>query len=429
MNYKQTLAYLFDQLPMFHRSGAIAYKANLDNTIALCKHLGNPEKKFRSVHIAGTNGKGSSSHMLASVLQAAGYKVGLFTSPHLKDFRERIKINGVEIKKSLVTGFVQRNKKAIESIQPSFFEMTVGLAFEYFANEKVDIAIVETGLGGRLDATNILEPLVSLITNISLDHTDLLGTTIEQIAFEKAGIIKPNTPIVISQTQAGSEEVFRNKASKENASIVFADAHFKSIVVETHAPNILQCTIEKNNRLYLHAVPFDLTGTYQLMNAPGVLQTLDLLNNQGYKILKGHLTKGLSMVKANTGLRGRWDVLRKVPLTICDTGHNVEGLQQVVAQLKMMAYKKLHFVLGVVKDKDISGLLEILPKDATYYFCKASIPRGLEAISLKEKAADFHLKGTAYSSVKAALEAALKAAEKADLVFVGGSTFVVAEII
>jgi dihydrofolate synthase/folylpolyglutamate synthase len=428
MNYKQTQEYLFEKLPMFHRSGPLAYKANLDNTKKICALLGNPETKFKSIHVAGTNGKGSSSHMLAAVLQAAGYKVGLFTSPHLLDFRERIKINGIQIKKSLVTNFIKRNLQAIEKIQPSFFEMTVGLAFEYFASEKVDVAVIETGLGGRLDSTNVLHPEVALITNIGLDHTDLLGDTVEKIAFEKAGIIKPGVPVVISEEQEATAAVFSKKALDEGAPLIFASRHFKANRM-AGGHNSLCCTISFDKKSYFESLGLDLTGIYQLKNIAGVLQVLEILKEKGYKIDKELIKKGLGAVKKRTGIKGRWHILRKSPLTICDTGHNTDGIRQVTEQLKSIPYEDLHFILGVVKDKDCAAVLALLPKNAHYYFCKADIPRALDENILMQQATQFQLKGKAYSSVKNALKAAQDKAGAKDLIFIGGSTFVVAEII
>jgi dihydrofolate synthase/folylpolyglutamate synthase len=428
MNYEQTLYYLFSQLPMFQRTGAAAYKADLNNTIELCNLVNNPQNKFRTIHVAGTNGKGSTSHMLAAVLQAAGYKVGLYTSPHLKDFRERIKINGEMIDKNFVTDFVNQYKPDFERIQPSFFEMTVALCFDYFGKEKVDIAVIETGLGGRLDSTNVINPLLSIITNISFDHVNLLGDTIEKIAAEKAGIIKKNTPVVISQTQANTIDVFNNKANKEHAPIYFAD---QLLSAENNLENgklNLRVTDCKGDTLF-DKLKLDLTGGYQNKNVLGVLQSIQILRQQGIQISDKAIYNGLGDVKGLTGLSGRWQTLSQNPLTICDTGHNVDGITEVLKQIKQTPHKRLHFVLGMVNDKDVSGILVLLPTNAIYYFCKADIPRALPTKDLCNIANQFNLYGNIYSSVAEALKAAQSAANQDDLVFVGGSTFVVAEVV
>ncbi|MCW8898281.1 MAG: bifunctional folylpolyglutamate synthase/dihydrofolate synthase [Flavobacteriales bacterium] len=405
MNYPETLDYLFGQLPMYQRIGNAAYKANLDNTYRLSEILNHPEKQFKSVHIAGTNGKGSTSHMLVSILQEAGYKVGLYTSPHLKDFRERIKINGEMISENEVIDFVKEYKNEFEKIQLSFFEWTVGLAFHYFANQKVDIAIVETGLGGRLDSTNIVTPEVAVITNISMDHTQFLGDTLAKIAAEKAGIIKSTIPVVIGETQPEIKHVFIEKAKQLNAPIQFADEY---------------PTQEYES---------DLKGAYQQKNKKTVVATIQILQQLGWKIAVNHIKKGLLNVVNNTGLMGRWQILNKQPLTVCDTGHNEAGIKLILAQLAEQTYKKLHFVLGVVNDKDISNILQLLPKHATYYFCQAKIPRALDVHILAEKATAVGLSGTAFPAVEAAYQAAQKNATTDDIIFIGGSTFVVAEVV
>jgi dihydrofolate synthase / folylpolyglutamate synthase len=435
MNYKKTLDYLYEQLPMFHRVGSAAYKANLDNTIAICKLLGNPENKFRSIHIAGTNGKGSTSHMIAAVFQAAGYKTGLYTSPHLKDFRERIRINGKMIPRKKVTGFVEKYKEDFERIRPSFFEWTVGLAFDHFANEKVDIAIIEVGLGGRLDSTNVITPLLSVITNISYDHMALLGNTLPEIAGEKAGIIKPGVPVIIGEKQKGIAPVFMKKAKKEKAPIAFASETFEarrpsSIVIKGKHCLQFDSYYSGSNKVYRKKVLCGLTGMYQLKNIITVLtvfQTLGRLNN--ITIPGTAILKGLRDVKELTGLRGRWDILSKSPLTIADTGHNEAGIKEVLKMIDRTPHKGLHFVLGMVNDKDIKKILMLLPETAAYYFCKPGIPRGLDAGELQTQAAQAGLKGKTYSSVKKAVKAAQAAAKKNDLVFIGGSTFVVAEAV
>ena len=405
MNYPETLDYLFGQLPMYQRIGNAAYKANLDNTYRLSELLHHPEKRFKSVHIAGTNGKGSTSHMLASILQEAGYKVGLYTSPHLKDFRERIKINGEMISEKEVINFVEEYKNEFEKIQLSFFEWTVGLAFHYFANQKVDIAIVETGLGGRLDSTNIVTPEVAVITNISMDHTQFLGDTLAKIAAEKAGIIKSTIPVVIGETQPEIKHVFIEKTNQLNAPIQFADEY---------------PTQEYES---------DLKGAYQQKNKKTVVATIQILQQLGWKIAANHIKKGLLNVVSNTGLMGRWQVLNKQPLTVCDTGHNEAGIKLILAQLAEQAYEKLHVVLGVVNDKDITNILQLLPNNAIYYFCQAKIPRALDVNTLAEKATAVGLTGTTFPSVEAAYQAAQKNATIQDMIFIGGSTFVVAEVV
>ncbi len=390
---------------MYQRVGQSAYKADLSATITLANYLNNPEKSFKSVHVAGTNGKGSTSHMIASVFQEAGYKTGLYTSPHLKDFRERIKINGNMIPEEYVSGFIQRHKPYFESNQLSFFEMTVGLAFDYFREEKVDIAIIEVGMGGRLDSTNIISPEVSVITNIGLDHTKFLGDTLEKVAFEKAGIIKENIPVVIGEAVSETENVFRRIAVEKNSAIEFAEA------------------IDSSNYLS------DLKGTYQQKNIKTVLSALKILQNRGWEISEENIQNGLLNTVKNTGLMGRWQILNKSPKVICDTGHNKEGLKLVLKQLQNEDYQNLHIVLGVVNDKDLESVLPLFPVNATYYFCKPNIPRGLDASLLLSKARGFGLKGEDYFSVNNAFEAAKNAALKDDLIFIGGSTFVVAEVV
>lgn len=405
MTYQDTLNWMFSQLPMYQRQGKSAYKTDLGNTILLINHLNNPHKAFKSVHVAGTNGKGSTSHMLASVLQEAGYKVGLYTSPHLKDFRERIKINGKDVSKSFVIEFIERHKAFFEANALSFFEMTVGMAFEYFKQEEVDIAVVEVGLGGRLDSTNIISPEVSVITNIGIDHTQFLGDTLEAIAFEKAGIIKPHIPVVIGETQAETEGVFLEVAARNKAKIVFADQE----VTEDYKS--------------------DLVGTYQSKNVATAVQTVKELREKGFKITPEQLEQGLLHVVANTGLLGRWQILQSRPKVVCDTGHNKEGLTYVMDQLSKETYKTLHMVFGVVNDKDLSTIADLLPKNAKYYFCKPEIPRGMDAKKLQTLLKDYQREGNVYDSVKEAYKSALKNSEDEDFIFVGGSTFVVAEII
>jgi dihydrofolate synthase/folylpolyglutamate synthase len=438
MNYSQTIQYLYSQLPLFTRDGASAYKANLDNTIELCQRLGNPQHKFKSVHVGGTNGKGSTSHMLAAVLQVAGYKTGLYTSPHLKDFRERIRIDGQMISKREVVDFVTKHKADFDEIHPSFFEMTVALAFDFFARQKVDIAIIEVGLGGRLDSTNIITPLLSVITNIGWDHMNILGDKLELIAVEKAGIIKPGIPVVIGEYQPDVADIFIAKAKQENSRISFASDLKAEIggqrseeisVNEFLDVEIKRSQLTSNLQPLISNFRLDLTGLYQVKNLKTVINAVDELRLQGFKISDEHLKTALSQVKTLTGLHGRWEVLSKHSLTICDTGHNPEGIKEVLENIASVAYDKLHFVIGMVNDKDLNKILVLLPTNATYYFCKPDILRGLEAERLKLKAESFGLRGAVYPSVKAALLSAQQNAGKNDLVFVGGSTFVVAEII
>ncbi|ATA90233.1 tetrahydrofolate synthase [Capnocytophaga stomatis] len=404
MDYQETLSWMFNRLPMFQNQGRKALNHKLDNIQALTSVLNHPEKKFKSLHIAGTNGKGSSSHMLASVLQQAGYKVGLYTSPHLKDFRERIKINGIEIPENKVIAFIEKYKPFFEENHLSFFEMTVGLAFDYFAEEQVDIAVIEVGLGGRFDSTNVINPEVSLITNISKDHIDILGNTLPEIAVEKAGIIKKNTPVVISEYNEETAPIFIEKAKKEKAPIVFASS------ISTDLKT-------------------DLQGIYQEKNIKGVLAVLDFLRNDFWEISDDDIKAGLLNVVKNTGLKGRWQTLCEKPKIVCDTGHNEAGLSYVIKQISQQSFEKLHIVLGFAKDKDVEAALDMFPKDATYYFCKPNIPRGLDVHILTEIATKKGINGKAYDSVKQALQAAKENANSEDFIFVGGSTFVVAEIV
>ncbi|QCX39743.1 bifunctional folylpolyglutamate synthase/dihydrofolate synthase [Aureibaculum algae] len=405
MTYKATLDWMFSQLPMYQRQGKIAFKKDLTNTLSLTAHLGNPHQKFKSVHVAGTNGKGSTSHMIASVLHEAGYKVGLYTSPHLKDFRERIKINGNCISEKEVVQFIKNNKTFLEQQKLSFFEMTVGLAFDYFTKQEVDIAIIEVGLGGRLDSTNIIIPEVSVITNIGFDHTQMLGNTLPEIAFEKAGIIKKGIPVVVSERQPEVQNVFLKRSEELAAPLYFADDE----VTEDYKS--------------------DLLGLYQQKNSKAAVQTLLVLRKQGFKISDKEIKKGLLEVVKNTGLLGRWQTLGHNPFIICDTAHNKEGLTYVLKQLAEQVFEKLHIVIGVVNDKDLSSVLPLFPKNAIYYFCRPDIPRGLDADELRIEASSFQINGLSYSSVLQALNAAKSNAKSTDLIFVGGSTFVVAEVV
>lgn len=404
MNYDQTVQWMFSRLPMYQRQGSVAFKKDLTNIIALCKVLGDPQNNFKSIHIAGTNGKGSSSHMLASILQEAGFKVGLYTSPHLKDFRERIRVNGKPIPKEEVVQFIDSNKDFLEQRGLSFFELTVGLAFDFFDREDVDFAVVEVGLGGRLDSTNVITPVLSLITNIGFDHMQFLGNTLEEIAFEKAGIIKPGIPVVISEKQPETTPVFERKANSLGAPIYFAE--------------------EKGYPEY----PSDLMGIYQKRNQKGVLQSVDILRELGFEIDKKVVSRALVQVKKNTGLMGRWQILREKPKVICDTAHNKEGLYIVLDQLSKEKYDRLIFVLGFVNDKKLDDILVLFPKDAVYFFCKPNIPRGLDAVVLGQMAKEAGLKGEICHSVEHAYLRALNHATASDLIYVGGSTFVVAEM-
>ncbi len=430
MNYQETLDYLFHALPMFQRVGASAFKKDLHHTIELCNHLGNPETKFKSIHIAGTNGKGSTSHTLAAVLQSAGYKTGLYTSPHLKSFTERIRIDGKEISENAVVQFVKENKEFLDELNPSFFEMTVGMAFWYFVQEKVDIAVIEVGMGGKYDSTNLVTPELCIITNIGWDHVQFLGDTLPLIAGEKAGIIKHHVPVIISQTQEETSSVFKEKAAEMQAPIVFADQVWK---VEKRKEierieNRSLATFEVENEGNIREVEFGLLGDYQRFNLPGILEGVSQLRKQGWKISDENLKTGLAKVTALTGLKGRWQILAEKPLTICDTGHNEPGIKEILDQLKTYSFKQLWMVVGMVQDKDISKILALLPKEARYIFCQAQIPRALAADQLAAKASEVGLNGKVIPNVNEAYNFARKNAGQDDLIFVGGSTFVVAEI-
>lgn len=428
MTYKQTLDFLYSKLPMFTRVGAAALKKDLHNTIALCAALDNPQQKFKSIHVAGTNGKGSTSHMLAAILQKAGYRTGLYTSPHLKDFRERIRINGKMISKTKVTSFVKSQKKIIQEIEPSFFEVTVAMAFDFFAKEKVDIAVIEVGLGGRLDSTNIITPELSVITNISLDHTNILGNTLPEIASEKAGIIKKNIPVVVGEQQHEIAYVFTKKAQLEQAPLYFADTTLQVKHAKTIQSHLVMDISEEQNVVYKN-LKLDLTGNYQLKNILTVTESVHQLRKLGYTLPKEALYAALRNTKKITGLQGRWQTLSRNPLVICDTGHNKAGIAEVVKNIAATPHQKLHVVIGMVKDKDISGVLTLLPKDATYYFCEPNLERALSVEDLFALASTFGLKGEIFKNVSDALLSAKNSATSSDLIFVGGSTFVVAEII
>ena len=428
MNYQETLDWMFSQLPMYQRIGAAAYKADLNNTIALLNLLGNPHNNFKSVHVAGTNGKGSTSHMLASIFQEAGYKTGLYTSPHLRDFRERIRINGEMIPEEKVTAFIEAHQAEFQSMGLSFFEMTVGMAFDYFASEKIDIAIVEVGMGGRLDSTNLITPELSVITNIGLDHVQFLGDTLEKIAHEKAGIIKDGIPVVIGETQPETQPVFIETAAAHHSPICFADQVFDCDKIHIESQFKQQYDVWKNSELYLEACEIPLMGLYQRKNLTTVMCAANLLR-QRFDLSDDDLRDGVANVIRNTHLMGRWQILNDDPLTIADTGHNVDGIREVVGQLAEMSYSKLHFVLGMVNDKDIDHVLQLLPHHCEYYFCKADIPRGLDANILAQKAFDLGLRGKVYDSVRDAYMSAVNAARFDDVVFVGGSNFIVAEVV
>ncbi len=431
MNYNETLGYLNSQLPMYHRIGAAAYRADLHNTWAICRLLGDPQKAFRSVHIGGTNGKGSVSSMLASIFQEKKLKTGLYTSPHLVDFRERIKIDGVKIPEEKVVRFVEKHIPDFEKIRPSFFEMTVGLAFDHFRQENVDVAIIEVGLGGRLDSTNVITPLLSVITNISFDHKQFLGDTLEKIAKEKAGIIKAGVPVVIGESLDETRHVFIEKAKEESSEILFADDEFKAVTDKKTDAGISKLILDilRNNEIFLSGLESPLAGNYQKKNIVTVCAAASMLAPGLCRVSASDIRKGILHVIDNTGFAGRWHILSRSPLTICDTGHNEAGLKEVLEQISDTPHEKLHFVFGMVSDKEIDAILQLLPKDAVYYFCKADIPRGLDAAELAVRAHGFGLKGRTFDSVASALKAASQSADANDLVFVGGSTFVVAEVI
>lgn len=428
MNYNETISFLFEQLAIFQNVGIKAFNSNLNNIHELDKHLDFPHKKYKTVHVAGTNGKGSVSHLLASVLQSANYKVGLYTSPHLKDFRERIKINGQCIKKQSIIDFVDKNLNFIKTLKPSFFELTVAMAFDYFAKENIDIAIIEVGLGGRLDATNIITPLLSIITNISLDHTHILGDTLEKISYEKAGIIKKNIPLIIGETQKENKNIFIEKANNLNSEIYFADENYHSDYQFLNLEGKQTFNFYKDKTLVFENLRTDLLGFYQKKNIVTSLQSLEILKKT-LKISKKNIFEGIENVSKKTALLGRWEILGNNPLIVADNGHNEAGIKQIIFQIQQTPHKKLHFILGMVNDKNIDNILSLLPKNAKYYFTQANIYRALESNILKEKAKVFNLKGESFASVKNAFLEAKTKAQKNDLIFIGGSSFVVAEII
>lgn len=426
--YSQTLDYLFSALPMFSKLGESAYKKDLHNTIALCEFIGNPQEQFKTIHVAGTNGKGSTSHMLAAIFQATGYKTGLYTSPHLKDFRERIKVNGQVCSEDFVVNFTHQIEPLIQEISPSFFEITVAMAFDYFAKQEVDIAIIEVGLGGRLDSTNIIDPELSVITNIGYDHMNLLGQRLEEIAFEKAGIIKPGKPVVIGETLTETKPVFLAKATSCNAPIHFAKDHYQIIDFETKSGHLM-VTVSKLNNQEQHQFELDLPGYYQTKNLLTVMTAVDQLQILGWKLDQPTVLHALKQVKKLTGLHGRWEVIADDPLTVLDVGHNEDGIKEIVKQIELTGKQSIHIVIGMVKDKAIDKALQLLPKHAKYYFTKAAIPRALNQTLLLEQAASFGLVGNAYPTVIEAFKAAKYHAEKNDLILVCGSVFVVAEIL
>ncbi len=428
MNYQQTLEYLYSQLPMYQRIGAAAYKKDLSRTLELDKYFGHPHKRFKSIHIAGTNGKGSVAHSLASILQEAGYRVGLYTSPHYLDFRERIRINGQMVSQDYVVSFVGENKPYFERVKPSFFEMTVAMAFKYFADEQVDIAVVEVGMGGRLDSTNIITPLVSVITNIGYDHMQFLGNTLADIAREKAGIIKPYVPVVIGSMPAGVQNVFLEVAAQKDAPIYLAANNYSVENAYMTSNGKLAFSVYHRGEIYYKDLKFGLVGQYQKMNIPVILQTIDVLRQSPYfEVDDRALSQGLEKVVDNTGIMGRWQIISHMPLIVCDAGHNQDGIRQVVNQINFQSFDSLYFIFGAVNDKDLSSILRLLPRDAKYYFVRSSVDRSLPAQKLREQALVYGLQGKAYDSVSEAIDQALQKAKDNDMIFIGGSTFVVAD--
>lgn len=424
MTYTETVEYLFNSTPMFQNVGSAGYKEGLDNTITLDNHFDNPHNKFKTIHIGGTNGKGSCSHTIAAILQSAGYKVGLFTSPHLVDFRERIRINGVMIPEQYVVDFVENEKDFFEPLHPSFFELTTALAFKYFAENNVDIAVIEVGLGGRLDCTNIISPILSVITNIGFDHIQFLGNTLEKIASEKAGIIKNNTPVVIGETTPETRTVFIQKATSTNSAIYLAEEN-DIILSHQHSHN---GGIDYETKTY-GTIHGELSGLCQIKNTATILIAINILAEIGLAIQPENIIEGFKHVCELTGLRGRWEKINENPITICDTGHNVNGLEYIVKQLQQQKYEKLHIVFGMVNDKDIEGVLSIMPKEATYYFCQASVKRAMPSQQLKTLAEAHELKGNTFANVLDAYNSARQNASQNDFIYIGGSSFIVADLI
>ncbi|MDP4283702.1 MAG: folylpolyglutamate synthase/dihydrofolate synthase family protein [Bacteroidota bacterium] len=426
MTYEQSINYLYTKLPLFSRTGAKAYKADLKNTLTLCNYLDNPQNKIKTIHIAGTNGKGSVSHMLAAVFQQCGYKTGLYTSPHLKDFRERIKINGEIISESFVTGFVEKTMTVSESVRPSFFELTFVMALDYFSKENVEIAIIETGLGGRLDSTNIITPKLSIITNIGRDHMDILGDSLEKIAFEKAGIIKPDINAVIGEWIPETKNVFLNKAAETNSPLFFADEKYE-ILSNHYDVKYLEIETQNKDTKEVNKYHLDLNGLYQQKNLLTVLTAIELLKHH-FSLQEVNIKAALSKVKVLTGLHGRWEVVHEKPLIVLDVAHNEDGIRQLVNQINHSEFKELHIIFGMVKDKDPDKVLNQLPQNATYYFTKANIPRALPEEELRQKALQYHLAGHVFPNVNNALKAALRQASLEDLIIVCGSVFIVGEV-
>ncbi len=427
MNYQQTIEYLFSRLPMFSRIGAAAFKKDLTNTITLCKHLGDPQQKFKSIHVAGTNGKGSVSHMLAAILQTAGYNTGLYTSPHLKDFRERIKVNGEQIRDKFVIDFTKNIKPLIEEMEPSFFEITLAMAFDYFAKQKVDLAVVEVGLGGRFDSTNIITPELSIITNIGWDHMNILGDTLEKIAFEKAGIIKENIPVVIGDTLPETKPVFEKIATENKAAIHYAKQTRTALGWEWQK-NELIVEVAENEKTDHKKFHLDLPGIYQSKNLLTVLEACSVLKDLGYTIDEKDIRIGLQKTKKLTGLHGRWEIVHEHPTIVLDVGHNEDGIKQIIRQIELTTHHELHIVIGLVKDKEIDKVLSLLPRSAHYYFTEAQIPRALPAEILKAKANDQNLKGEIFPDVNTAIKEARSKAHNDDLILVCGSVFLVGEV-
>jgi dihydrofolate synthase / folylpolyglutamate synthase len=427
MNYEETIAYLYNLLPVFHRIGAKAYKADLSNTRKICEYLGNPQTQFKSIHVAGTNGKGSTSHFLASILQSAGYKVGLYTSPHLKSFTERVRINGKPIENEIVVDFVATHKSFIEQLQPSFFELTVGLAFQIFAHEKVDIAVIEVGLGGLLDSTNVIEPELSVITNISYDHTDILGKTLPAIASQKAGIIKKNVPVVISEIDPETQQVFIDMAQSNQSHLTFAPQHWQ-VLQKNRQSKGLFCEIQENKIEKKWSIISELRGDFQDKNILGVLQACSILRSLDWQLTDQAILEGFAQVITRTGLKGRWQQLQEEPLIICDIAHNKAGIEESIKSIQLLDYESLYFILGFVKDKDIEQILRLLPLDASYIFCQADSPRSLPAEELWQQAQLFGLQGQVIIDVNEAIEYVKKKSNRKDFVYIGGSNFVVAEI-
>lgn len=427
MTYQQTLDYLTTKLPLFSKIGVAAYKKDITNTVLLCEAAGNPQNKIKTIHVAGTNGKGSVSHMLAAIFQQCGYRTGLYTSPHLKDFKERIKVNGEFVEENFIISFVEKMKSISEEIEPSFFELTVVMALQYFAEQKTDIVIIETGLGGRLDSTNVITPLLSIITNIGYDHMNILGDSLEKIAFEKAGIIKKNVPVVIGETIPETKNIFLEKAKECNSKIIFAEDEF-DFTNSVLRSSELEVEVLKINSGEKEKYILDLNGIYQQKNLRTVLTAVEELNTIGFSLERKKIKAALASVKKFTGLHGRWDVIQQEPMIALDVAHNEDGIKQLLYQISLCNYKHLHIVFGIVKDKDANKILSLLPKNAAYYFTKAQIPRALPEDELNAKAKEFNLYGEEYPQVNAALKAATGKADKDDLIVVCGSVFLIGEV-